>query len=157
MTAMVMAFLFGLVGGDPATLIDKHYVRITSEADKPDTERVEVWPDGHRTFPYSEARYGARLDKGQARGSAVVARVRRILGEPMSIQWGEEPRWGYMWRSRKNPGLGMLLVLDERSQWVGLRTWIESDRPRIGGLSRSDENEIYRWFDWLTDPETEGQ
>lgn len=155
MAAMVMAFLFGLVGGDPATLVDKHYVRITSEADKPDPSRMITGSKGLRGFPYGEARYGWRIDKGNARGRAVYARVRQLLGEPMSIDWHDEPRQGYMWRDRGHAGRGMLIVVNERAQSVHLLEWIESDKGRVGRIGMEAENEIYRWFDWLTTPPEE--
>lgn len=152
MSRIDMESLLGPIVGDPATMADKHYVRITSEADKPDPHRVEVWPDGGRSFPYGEAGYGWTPDLCKARGPAVYARVRQILGEPMSIPWGEQRRWGYMWRHWENEGQGMLLIVSKRAQSVHLRSWAERDKSRTGRIGVEAEKEIYCWFAWLTTP-----
>lgn len=154
---LVLSFLFGLFGGEPAELIDKHYERITRVDDLPEIGRRIVYPDGHISLPYGEARYGWRIDVGNARGAEVYTRVRQILGEPLPIPWGDEMRWGYMWRHRGNPGRGMMLIVHRRARSVHLKSWFERDKARTSRIGMAAENEIYRWFEWLTTPPSDDE
>lgn len=152
MSRIDMESLFRPIVGDPATMVDKHYVRITSEADKPDPNRRITHPSGRQGFPYGESGYGYASDLCRARGPAVYARVRQILGEPMPLPWAEQRRWGYMWRHWEIPGRGMLMLVSKRTKSVHLKAWSESDKARGRWVERSAEKEIYCWFAWLTTP-----
>lgn len=137
---------------DYPELADKHYVQITKPDELPDPQRTVSLPSGRPSRPYGEARYGWRIDVGNARGPAVYARVQQILGDPLPIPWGDEMRWGYMWRHRGNPGRGMMLIVHRRARSVHLKSWFERDKARTSRIDKTAENEIYRWFEWLTAP-----
>lgn len=157
MTVM-MALVLGLFG-DVSGLVDKHYLRIVDPADLPDMRR---WsppaPDGGKISLFGTADYGWRPGGDFARGKEKVAAVIHRLGPPMKLVRNTEVEHGWMWRHRRpdRPHAGIMIVIDERFGTVKLKSWSERDRARgyTGRVGVEGENEIYRWFAWLTTPLT---
>ena len=153
-----MTLVLGLFG-DVSGLVDKHYVRIADPADLPDMTRLsEPGSSGARIVWFGTADYGWRPGGDFARGQDRVAAVIHRLGPPMDLVRYSTTERGYMWRHRRpdQPHAGIMIVIDERFGTVKLKSWSESDRARgYGGrVGVEGENEIYRWFAWLTTPLT---
>ncbi len=157
--SIVMAFVFGLLGGEPAALVDKHYDRITDPAELPDMTRFgPPLPNGVTGLMFRTAKYGWHPGRGDKRGAGRVAAVIARLGPPMTLVRTRGTQQGYMWRHTDpaKPHAGIMILIDERLGTIKLRDWQEFDRsPGYGGrVGVAGENEIYRWFDWLTTPLT---
>jgi hypothetical protein len=156
--SVIMTLVLGLFG-DPSGLVDKHYVRIVDPAELPDMTR---WsppaPDGGKISLFGTGRYGWDPWRSTVRGKDRVAAVIHRLGPPLELVRIGRTEHGYMWRHRDpaKPHAGLMLVVNERTGGIELRDWSEADRARgyIGRVGVAGENEIYRWFDWLTTPLT---
>ena len=157
--SVIMTLVLGLFG-DVSGLADQHYVRIVDPADLPDMTRLsEPGSHGVRIVWFGTADYGWRPGGDFARGKDRVAAVIHRLGPPMDLVRTTSIERGYMWRHRRpdRPHAGIMIVIDERFGTVRLRDWAETDRARGYGGRLDDiekENEIYRWFAWLTTPLT---
>ncbi|MCB9542647.1 MAG: hypothetical protein H6703_09390 [Myxococcales bacterium] len=158
--SVILALVFGLLG-DPSGLVEKYYVRIVDPADLPDMTRWSpVTSRGTRISVFSSGKFGWHPWRCDAKGKARVDAVIHRLGPPMAlVDIGRTDR-GYMWRHRDpaKPHAGIMVILHKRG--VELRDWSEIDRaPGYTGRLNviSQENEIYRWFEWLTEPLTPGE
>jgi hypothetical protein len=157
--SVFMTLVLGLFGG-PSGLVDQHYVRIVDPADVPDmTRQSPVGSRGTRMGLFGTGKYGWHPDRGDAAGRERVAAVIHRLGPPMQWvrSWGTQH--GYIWRHRRpdRPHAGIMVIVDERAGTVQLRDWHLVDlASRYGGRldDMGKENEIYRWFEWLTTPLT---
>lgn len=155
---VVMALVLGLFG-DVSGLVDKHYLRIVDPADLPDMKRLsEPSSLGDRMVYFETADYGWRPGGDFARGKEKVAAVIHRLGPPMRLERYSTVERGWMWRHRRpdRPHAGIMIVIDERFGTVKLQSWGEMDRSRgyTGRIGVEGEDEIYRWFAWLTTPLT---
>ncbi|MEZ4437305.1 MAG: hypothetical protein R3F65_33345 [bacterium] len=145
---------------DPDGLVDKYYARITDPAELPDMNRMSPpLPNGVRGSMFGSGKYGWHPWHCDVQGKARVDAVIHRLGPPMTLEWLGRKDRGYMWRHRDpaKPHAGIMLILYKRR--VELRDWSESDRARgySGRVGVAGESEIYRWFDWLTEPLTPGE
>jgi hypothetical protein len=157
--SVFMTLVLGLFG-DPSGLVDKHYVRIVDPAELPDMTR---WgppgPDGSKSSLFRAAKYGWHPGRGDVRGNGRVAAVIHRLGPPMEFIRIGRTEHGYIWRHRRpdRPHAGIMIIVDERAGTVQLRDWHLVDlASRYGGRldDMGKENEIYRWFEWITTPLT---
>ncbi|MEZ4437306.1 MAG: hypothetical protein R3F65_33350 [bacterium] len=156
---VILALVFGLFG-DPSGLVDKYYVRITDPAELPDMNRMTPLSSrGTRSSLFGSGKYGWHPWRCDARGKARVDAALHRLGPPMTLEWLGRKDRGYMWRHRDpaKPHAGIMVILHKRG--VELRSWKQMDLARgYGGrVGVAGENEIYRWFEWLTEPLTPGE
>lgn len=156
--SIMMVLMVGLWSPPTSALVDKHYVRITDPADLPDMKRWSPPSSrGTRIGLFNTAKYGWHPGRGQVSGPGRADAVIARLGPPMRLERSEGVRRGYMWR-HKDPAkqhAGIMLLVSRRGS-VELRSWRVSDRAQgyTGRVGVAGEDEIYRWFDWLTTPLT---
>ncbi|MEZ4431877.1 MAG: hypothetical protein R3F65_05645 [bacterium] len=160
--SVILALVFGLFG-DPSGLVDKYYVRITDPAELPDMNRMTPRSSRRtRSSVFGTGRYGwdplAYHRSGQRLGlrPSFIASARRWISyelrAPSAVTCGSTAirrnrTQGSCWSSMNGPAS------------IELRDWSESDRARgySGRVGVAGENEIYRWFEWLTEPLTPGE
>lgn len=157
---VILALVFGLFT-DPSVLVDKYFVRISDPVDLPDMTRWSPpGPSGARSSMFMTGKFGWHPWRCDASGKPSVDAVIERLGPPMELARIGRTERGYMWRHRDpaKPHAGLMVILHKRG--VELRGWSEIDLARgySGRLNViAQENEIYRWFDWLTEPLTPGE